>query len=90
VETTTACCRFALPVMAWLSAFLACLPALAQANIEQANDQTGRAVVAFQQGHREEAVALWQQALASYRAAGDSRRQMYTLENLGSAALEMK
>jgi tetratricopeptide (TPR) repeat protein len=67
----------------WL---IATTPALAQPAEELANDAMARAVTAFQQGRREEAVKLWEQALAGYRAAGDVKRQAYALENLGTAA----
>jgi CHAT domain-containing protein len=74
----------------WLfGGMLSALPLAAQPAAEQANDPMYRGAIEFQQGHRDEAVRLWQQALAAYRAAGDIRRQAYALENLGTAAQMM-
>ncbi len=78
------------PALCLLAAFAAPLAVLAQPSAEQANDPMYRAVIEFQQGHRDEAIRLWQQALAAYRAAGDVKRQAYALENLGTASQLMK
>lgn len=63
---------------------LAILPA--PTLLAQPADLARRAEAEFDIGHGAEAIALWRQALAGYRAAGDSNGELRVLVRLGNTA----
>jgi len=76
-------------VIAWIrrcgfAVLLAALPLLTV--VAQPADLARRAQAEFDLGHGAEAIKLWQQALASYRAAGDAGGELRVLAQLGETS----
>ena len=73
--------RICRAVLATCTALTVALPS---AGLAQPAELARRAEAEFEIGHGTQAVALWRQALADYRAAGDAAGQLRVLVRLGS------